>query len=208
MNDWYESFFTELPNEFWRRAAGPQLTAADVAFVQARLQLAPGARILDVPCGSGRHTLVRAAAGYRVTGVDISAEAIGHARRAAAAAGVDVELTVADMRHIPPTGDFDAAVCLGNSFGYLGTAGVREFIAALSGAEFALISSRPNHVGKSNRAVMSIDTSMTASIVITVPFNPMMAATGSRMFADARLRWGAEYADRPGTRSRQRTDLA
>lgn len=134
LNDWYESFFTELPNEFWRRAAGPQLTAADVAFVQARLRLAPGARILDVPCGSGRHTLALAAAGYRVTGVDISAEAIGHARRAAVAAGVDVELTVADMRRIPRTGDFDAAVCLGNSFGYLGTAGLREFIAALGAA--------------------------------------------------------------------------
>jgi SAM-dependent methyltransferase len=134
LNDWYESFFTELPNEFWRRMAGPELTAADVAFVESRLRLAPGARVLDVPCGSGRHVIALAAAGYRMTGVDISAEAIGHARRAAAAAGVDVELTVADMRQIPRTGDFDAAVCLGNSFGYLGTAGLRDFVEALAAA--------------------------------------------------------------------------
>jgi SAM-dependent methyltransferase len=134
LNDWYESFFTELPNEFWRRAAGPALTAADVAFVESQLRLERGARILDVPCGSGRHSIALAAAGYRVTGVDISAEAIGHARRAATAAGVEVELTVADMRQLPTTGDFDAAVCLGNSFGYLGTTGLREFIAALGAA--------------------------------------------------------------------------
>jgi cyclopropane fatty-acyl-phospholipid synthase-like methyltransferase len=134
LNDWYETFFTELPNEFWRRAAGPEMTAADVAFVESRLRLPAGARILDVPCGSGRHTLALAAAGYRVTGIDISAEAIEHARRAAVAAGLEVELTVADMRRVPRTGDFDAALCLGNSFGYLGTAGLREFIAALGAA--------------------------------------------------------------------------
>ncbi|WP_367129178.1 cyclopropane-fatty-acyl-phospholipid synthase family protein [Saccharothrix sp. HUAS TT1] len=129
---WYVDFFTELPNEFWRRAVPPEVTVAEIDFVEERLGLAPGSRVLDVPCGSGRHSLELARRGHRATGVDLSAEAIGHARRAAA--GLDVEFVHADMRDIPQGNGFDAVVCLGNSFGYLELDGLREFAAALGGA--------------------------------------------------------------------------
>ena len=130
--DWYRSFFTELPNEFWRRAAPPESAYPDVAFVERQLALAAGARVLDVPCGSGRHALALAARGYAVTGVDVSAEAIGHARAAAADAGLGVRLHCADMRDLPGSGSFDAAICLGNCLGYLDIPGLREFAAALA----------------------------------------------------------------------------
>ena len=54
---WYADFFTELPNEFWRRAVPPEATTAEVDFVEERLGLAPGSRVVDVPCGSGRHSM-------------------------------------------------------------------------------------------------------------------------------------------------------
>jgi len=129
---WYADFFTELPNEFWRRAASPESTVADVEFIEKHLGLTPGSRILDVPCGSGRHSLALAARGHRVTGVDISTDAIAHARRTAADAHVDVEFVLADMREIPQASSFDAAVCLGNSFGYLDLTGTRKFVASLA----------------------------------------------------------------------------
>lgn len=129
---WYVDFFTELPNEFWRRAVPPEVTVDEVDFVEKRLGLAPRSRILDVPCGSGRHSLELARRGHRVTGVDLSDEAIGHARRAGA--GLDVEFVRADMREIPRDNGFDAVVCLGNSFGYLELDGLRDFAAALAGA--------------------------------------------------------------------------
>jgi len=130
---WYADFFTELPNEFWRRVVPPEATTAEVDFVEERLGLRPGSRIVDVPCGSGRHSIALARRGHTVTGLDISAEAIGHARRAAAAAGVDVDFHEAEMRDVPPDG-FDAAVCMGNSFGYLDPAGTRAFVAGLAAA--------------------------------------------------------------------------
>jgi cyclopropane fatty-acyl-phospholipid synthase-like methyltransferase len=133
-SDWYADFFTELPNEFWRRAVPPQVTTAEVDFIEGRLRLKPGSRVLDVPCGSGRHALALAERGHHVLGVDISAEAVEHARRAAADAGLDVELVVAEMRDIPRDGSVDAAVCMGNSFGYLDLDGLREFVAALAAA--------------------------------------------------------------------------
>jgi 2-polyprenyl-3-methyl-5-hydroxy-6-metoxy-1,4-benzoquinol methylase len=132
--DWYRRFFTELPNEFWRQAAPPASATPDVDFVERRLGLRPGARVLDVPCGSGRHSLELARRGYQVTGVDVSPEAIEHARAAAADAGLDVRLVCDEMRAIPQEGEFDAAICLGNCLGYLDIAGLREFAAALAGA--------------------------------------------------------------------------
>ncbi|MCK9875528.1 class I SAM-dependent methyltransferase [Frankia sp. Ag45/Mut15] len=136
---WYENFFSYLPNEFWRRVATPELTEADVAFIEARLGLPAGARILDAPCGSGRHSLALAARGFRVTGVDLSAEALDHARRVAASAeatanGNVVTFVRGDMRELGGLGVFDAAVCLGNSFGYFDTAGTRAFARALAAA--------------------------------------------------------------------------
>jgi len=131
---WYTDFFTELPNEFWRRVATPEMTTADVDFIESRLALSSRSRILDVPCGSGRHSIALAQRGHRVTGFDISGEALDHARRAADDAGLEVTFELADMREIPRSGSFDAAVCLGNSFGYLDIEGTRQFVAALAGA--------------------------------------------------------------------------
>jgi SAM-dependent methyltransferase len=132
--DWYRTFFTELPNEFWRGAVPAEATEAEVDFVERHLDLKPGSSVVDVPCGSGRHTLALAGRGHLVTGVDISSEAIGYARRAAADAGLDVELSIGEMRDIPRDGRFDAAICMGNSFGYFDLADTQAIIAALAGA--------------------------------------------------------------------------
>lgn len=129
---WYADFFTELPNEFWRRAVPPEATEAELDFIERHLELRPGSRIIDVACGSGRHVLGLAALGHRVTGIDLSAEAIDHARRTAADTGLDVEFVLADMREQPRDGTFDAVLCLGNSFGYLDLAGTRELVAGFA----------------------------------------------------------------------------
>lgn len=131
---WYQDFFTELPNEFWRRAMPPESAGAEIDFAEQQLGLTPGARVLDVPCGSGRHSLMLAARGYRTTGIDISTEAVGHATAQAQLAGLDVDLRVGDLRELPADSAYDAAVCLGNSFGYLDLAGTASFAKALAGA--------------------------------------------------------------------------
>jgi SAM-dependent methyltransferase len=131
---WYADFFTELPNAFWRAAVPPEATAAEVDFLVRFGGCAPGARVLDVACGSGRHALELARLGCRVTGVDVSAEAIGHARSLAAAAGLEADLRVGDMRELPDdAGPLDAVLCLGNAFGYLEHEGNVAFLAAAAG---------------------------------------------------------------------------
>ena len=133
-SDWWKHFFNGLAVEFWRAALPPEATQADVDFLWKHLKLAPGARVLDVPCGAGRLALPLAERGCAVTGIDISAEFLDAAREAAAARGLAVDLLEADMRALRGHGGFDAVFCFGNSFGYLDDAGNEEFSAAAAAA--------------------------------------------------------------------------
>lgn len=57
----------------------------------------PRGRVLDVACGGGRNAIFLAERGFDVAAVDISEEALAHARRRAADAGVDVDFARADV---------------------------------------------------------------------------------------------------------------
>jgi SAM-dependent methyltransferase len=130
---WYDDFFTELPNAFWRAAVPAAATAAEIDFLVRTTGLRHGHRVLDVCCGSGRHVLPLARLGCRVTGVDVSAVAIEYARRAAADERLQVDLRVGDVRTLPTDVQADVAICMGNAFGYLDHVGTQEFLADLAG---------------------------------------------------------------------------
>ena len=70
--------------------------------------------------------------GYRVTGVDVSAEAIAYARQVADDEGLAVDLRVGDMRALPTDVRADVAICMGNAFGYLEHTGTEAFLADLT----------------------------------------------------------------------------
>ena len=75
--------------------------------------------ILDCPCGFGRHALVLAETGYRVTGVDRSAVQLAEAERRRGPSQWP-RLVRADYRALPlPDRSFDAVLCLFTSLGYL-----------------------------------------------------------------------------------------
>ncbi len=131
-DQWWKTFFSGLMVEFWRAAMSEEATRAEADFLEKRLLLEPGARVLDVPCGAGRHAIELAARGHRVTGVDISSEFLEAARANARERGVSVEWLEADMRELPWRSEFDAAYCAGSSFGFLGDQGDREFLAAVA----------------------------------------------------------------------------
>jgi cyclopropane fatty-acyl-phospholipid synthase-like methyltransferase len=140
---WYESFFQGIVLDMWRKARPPEQTRLEADFLARTLSLPPGGRVLDVPCGDGRHALDLASRGFGVTGVDLSQEQIEAARKSAAAARLSVDWRQADMRDLPWKSEFDGAFCFGNSFGYIEPAGLREFVQAISralkpGARFVL----------------------------------------------------------------------
>jgi SAM-dependent methyltransferase len=116
---WYETFFEGDWLDFLALRAEPERTSQQVDFVVEQLGLEPGARLLDAPCGHGRHSLELARRGMRVTGVDLSPRSLQLARDAAGEEGLDVELVESDLRDLPWDGEFDAAINLFTSFGYL-----------------------------------------------------------------------------------------
>ena len=87
-------------------------TLREVDFLVELLSLDPGTEILDIGCGTGRHSLELARRGCRVTGVDLSQGMLAEARKAAEAAGVDVEWVKADATTYQAPRLFDAVVCL------------------------------------------------------------------------------------------------
>ena len=95
--------------------------AAAQAAAAARLSgCEPGADLLDVPCGFGRHSLPLARAGYRVVGIDRSEALLAEARRRAGHERWP-KLTRADYRELPfADASFDGAINLFTSLGYLG----------------------------------------------------------------------------------------
>jgi len=75
-----------------------QAAPGEVDGAERLLELQPGARILDLGCGAGRHCLELARRGYAVTGVDRTALYLEHAARTARERGVEVEFVLSDMR--------------------------------------------------------------------------------------------------------------
>jgi SAM-dependent methyltransferase len=134
--EWFDGFFEGLALEFWRVAVPDAVTREEAAFLWKHLALSPGDRVLDVGCGHGRLAIPIAMRGAAVTGADLSAEFLRAAARAArdAPAGVSIEWRKADMRRLPEAwrGRFDAAYCMGNSFGYCDDAGNEATLAAVA----------------------------------------------------------------------------
>jgi SAM-dependent methyltransferase len=132
--DWWNGFFTGPFADFWRVAVPAEATRAEVDFLERHLRLTPGCRVLDVPCGHGRHSLTLAQRGYRVTGVDFSADLLSSARQSGNDLNLSVEWLERDMRDLPWRGEFDAAFCAGSSLGFFDDGGNREFLEAAARA--------------------------------------------------------------------------
>ncbi|MFI5105695.1 MAG: class I SAM-dependent methyltransferase [Terriglobales bacterium] len=82
------------------------------AFVD-RLGIQPGARFLDVACGTGNSAIPAARAGAKVTGVDIATNLLEQAKKRAAAEHLDVRFEEGDAEELPfPDRSFDMVVSM------------------------------------------------------------------------------------------------
>jgi SAM-dependent methyltransferase len=121
-NEWEEFFDGHAPE--YMNNSFTKNTLAEVDFIIEELDLPQGSRILDVGCGTGRHSIELARRGYVMTGVDISSGMLAEAQKAAKKAGVEIEWIKADATRFHSDKKFDAAICLcEGAFGLLGTDG-------------------------------------------------------------------------------------
>jgi SAM-dependent methyltransferase len=95
----HRSFFTGPYHDVQRQSWTAEATEQHVAVVEKTLGLAPGSRILDAPCGTGRLTIPLARR-HSMTGVDITAVYLeGHAGPAATAR-VEIAFLERDTREL------------------------------------------------------------------------------------------------------------
>jgi SAM-dependent methyltransferase len=131
VTDWWQKIFnTELYFELYGRQ-DIELAKTQIQQVIDLLDLKPPARILDVPCGYGRHSIELAKRGYQVTGVDDSEVQLTRAEQLASEADVAADLRQVDARELMFEGEFDAAINMFLSFGYFETD--EEHLAMLKG---------------------------------------------------------------------------
>jgi 2-polyprenyl-3-methyl-5-hydroxy-6-metoxy-1,4-benzoquinol methylase len=129
---WWESLFDDVWVEAHMRSKDERTTEAEVSFLTDVLGLQSGHRVLDVPCGIGRHSLQLAKMGMRVTGVDRTDAFIRAATRRSRELGVAVDWIEQDMRQIDWDAEFDGAFCFWGSFGYFDEQDNAEFLAKLA----------------------------------------------------------------------------
>jgi SAM-dependent methyltransferase len=120
---WWRAFYDDDYLRLWGGFYDDATSDAQAAAIIAMLGLAPGARVLDAPCGFGRVSRPLAVRGMHVTGVDRSETLLASAR----AHGDGIAYVQHDLREPLPDelGSFDAAADVFSSIGHDGDDGDR-----------------------------------------------------------------------------------
>jgi SAM-dependent methyltransferase len=116
--DWYRSGFPpETAQMPWA-----DRTEMEVERALAMLKPAGGERVLDLACGTGRHSRELRRRGFEVVGVDISPELLEMAEREAAAESMEISFLQADLRELELSDEFDLVLSLNDgAVGYFET---------------------------------------------------------------------------------------
>jgi SAM-dependent methyltransferase len=92
--------------------------ATEVDQLTKLLKLQTPAKVLDLCCGLGRHSLELARRGFDVTGVDRTGVYLRRAQKQANSEGLKIEFVQEDMRQFCRPNSFDLTLNLFTSFGY------------------------------------------------------------------------------------------
>jgi SAM-dependent methyltransferase len=113
--EWYESWFDSPYYHILYKDRDEKEAQLFLDKLISFLAPRPGAKILDVACGKGRHSVHLNKKGFRVSGFDLSNESIEHNKKYESDT---LSFTVHDMREEFPEKDFDIVFNLFSSFGY------------------------------------------------------------------------------------------
>jgi len=111
MKQWYEELFQDFADKYDRESftAG---TIGEVDFIEREINFNKEALILDIGCGTGRHSLELTRRGYKVTGIDLSPSMIGKAKLLAQKENLKIDFQIRDARDFNFGESFDLAIML------------------------------------------------------------------------------------------------
>ncbi len=111
MKQWYEELFANFSDHYDKQEFTTG-TQGEVNFIENEIGHNRATRILDIGCGTGRHSIELARRGYHVVGIDLSESMLAKARAKAKSVGVEVEYRQADARELHFQNEFDLAIML------------------------------------------------------------------------------------------------
>ena len=119
---WYRDWFQDSNYLTVYQHRDTQEAEQMLSLIEQSVKPEKSARILDLGCGSGRHSLSLAKRGYtELTGIDLSPTLLEVAKQTAQEEGLNIRFEQCDMRNIPTDWHFDIVVNLFTSFGYFET---------------------------------------------------------------------------------------
>lgn len=111
MKQWYESLFENYA-ETYEKECFTQGTIGECDFIESEIGRNRKERILDVGCGTGRHSVELAKRGYEITGIDLSDSQLARAKAKARALNLKIDFRKHDARDLPFDHEFDLAIML------------------------------------------------------------------------------------------------
>jgi 2-polyprenyl-3-methyl-5-hydroxy-6-metoxy-1,4-benzoquinol methylase len=110
-SQWYESLFENYGQKYDSENF-TQGTIGECDFIEAELKYDKTLKILDVGCGTGRHTIELTKRGYSVTGIDLSETQLKRAKEKAALNQLKIDFQQQDARNLTFNREFDIAIML------------------------------------------------------------------------------------------------
>jgi 2-polyprenyl-3-methyl-5-hydroxy-6-metoxy-1,4-benzoquinol methylase len=109
VRQWYVELFRNYADRY-ENEPYTKGTKGEVDFIEKEIKYNKKTRILDLGCGTGRHSIELAKRGYKVAGVDLSSAMLARARKNAASAGVKIDFIRADARYFRPKNGYDLVI--------------------------------------------------------------------------------------------------
>jgi 2-polyprenyl-3-methyl-5-hydroxy-6-metoxy-1,4-benzoquinol methylase len=111
MKKWYESLFDNYGNQYDNESF-VQGTSGECGFIESEIGFNRNLKILDIGCGTGRHSIELALRGYNVTGIDLSESQLKRAAEKAGNHGLKINFLKQDARHLQFESEFDLAIMI------------------------------------------------------------------------------------------------
>ena len=111
MKQWYEELFENYAIKYDNESF-TQGTIGECDFIEKEIEYNKAAKILDVGCGTGRHSLELAKRGYNIVGIDLSESMLQQAKQKAAEQNLQITFEKQDARKLTYLNQFDLVIML------------------------------------------------------------------------------------------------
>ena len=111
MKQWYESLFENYARTYDSEIY-TQGTIGECDFIEKEINYDKSFKIVDIGCGTGRHSIELTKRGYKVIGIDLSESQLECAKEKAEAINLQIDFQKHDARNLLFKNEFDLAIML------------------------------------------------------------------------------------------------